>query len=127
MIMGIASFPPKQLDKPRRFKGSSMRVAKPKTSPPSSCFACLSWPKPKEREAGPQKLLILLTREVLMLRALLKEHPFHGQVDVILIGAGVMSATVGVMLKEHCLESPCLVPNSRCSPVSCRSWSRTGR
>jgi len=56
-----------------KFRGSSMRVAKPKTPAPSE--GCFSWlcggMPPKERE-----------------------------VDVILIGAGVMSATVGLMLKE---------------------------
>ncbi|CAJ1361786.1 unnamed protein product [Effrenium voratum] len=52
------------------FKGSSMRVAKPKTSP--GCFSAICGGTPiKERE-----------------------------VDVILIGAGIMSATVGLMLKE---------------------------
>ncbi|CAJ1415332.1 unnamed protein product [Effrenium voratum] len=52
------------------FKGSSMRVAKPKTEP--GCFAAIcGGTTPKERE-----------------------------VDVILIGAGIMSATVGLMLKD---------------------------
>eukprot|EP00435_Cladocopium_sp_Y103_P026009 s2854_g6.t1 len=52
------------------FRGSSMRVEKPKSAP-GWCSGICGGSPPKERE-----------------------------VDVILIGAGVMSATVGLMLKE---------------------------
>jgi len=52
------------------FRGSSMRVAKHSTPAPG-CFSCFSGGAPEQRE-----------------------------VDVVLIGAGIMSATVGLMLKD---------------------------
>jgi len=52
------------------FKGSSMRVAE-KTGKEPGCFSCFSGIAPKQKE-----------------------------VDVVLIGAGVMSATVGLMIRE---------------------------
>jgi len=52
------------------FKGSSMRVAA-KTGKEPGCFSCFSGLAPKQKE-----------------------------VDVVLIGAGVMSATVGLMIRE---------------------------